>query len=90
MGDEGKGLTTQQFCNKFKSQGLNPIVVCYNGGSQRSHTCVHNGFRHAFRHFGSGTLVGCPTYLSEEFILNPIIFRQEYEELVQNGVKLNG
>lgn len=90
MGDEGKGFTTQQFCNKFKSQGLNPIVVCYNGGSQRSHTCVYNGFRHAFRHFGSGTLVGCPTYLSEEFILNPIIFRQEYEELVQNGVKLNG
>lgn len=90
MGDEGKGLTTQQFCNKFKSQDLNPIVVCHNGGSQRSHTCVHNGFRHAFRHFGSGTLVGCPTYLSEEFILNPIIFRQEYEELVQNGVKLNG
>lgn len=90
MGDEGKGLTTQQFCNKFKSQDLNPIVVCHNGGSQRSHTCVHNGFRHAFRHFGSGTLIGCPTYLSEEFILNPIIFRQEYEELVQNGVKLNG
>lgn len=90
MGDEGKGLTTQQFCNKFKSQDLNPIVVCYNGGSQRSHTCVHNGFRHAFRHFGSGTLVGCPTYLSEEFILNPIIFRQEYEELMQNGVDLSG
>ena len=31
----------------------------------------------------------CPTYLSEDFILNPIIFREEYEELLEKGVELD-
>ncbi len=89
-GDEGKGYTTQQFCNKFIESGLNPIVVCHNGGAQRGHTVIHKGVRHVFRHFGSGSSCGCPTYLSEDFILNPIIFREEYEKLSAKGIDLNG
>lgn len=89
-GDEGKGYTIQQFCNKFTKQGLNPIVICHNGGSQKGHTCIKDGIRHVFGHFGSGSLVGCPTYLSEDFIINPIIFRQEYNQLATKGVDLDG
>lgn len=88
-GDEGKGLGTYQFCKSFIKKGLNPLVICHNGGVQRGHTVIHEGTRHVFRHAGSGTFLDCPTYLSEDFILNPIIFREEYEELLEKGVELD-
>lgn len=88
-GDEGKGLGTYQFCKSFIKKGLNPLVICHNGGAQRGHTVIHEGTRHVFRHAGSGTFLDCPTYLSEDFILNPIIFREEYEELLEKGVELD-
>ena len=78
-GDEGKGLMTDYF-----SQKPNSIVVCSNGGAQRGHTVVtQDRIRHVFHHFGSGTLIGAKTYLSKDFICNPIIFRQEYEDLLK-------
>lgn len=81
MGDEGKGLMADYF-----SQKPNSIVVCSNGGAQRGHTVVTStGIRHVFHHFGSGTFNGASTYLSEDFICNPIIFRQEYNELKHLG-----
>lgn len=83
MGDEGKGLMTDYF-----SQRKNGIVVCSNGGAQRGHTVVTpNGIRHVFHHFGSGTFNGASTYLSEDFICNPIIFKQEYDELINLGYR---
>ena len=88
-GDEGKGLGTYQFCKSFIKKGLNPLVICHNGGAQRGHTVIHKGTRHVFRHAGSGSFLDCPTYLSEDFILNPIIFREEYEELLEKGVELD-
>lgn len=81
-GDEGKGLMTDYF-----SQKPNSIVVCSNGGSQRGHTVTTpDGIRHVFHHFGSGTLNGAASYLPKEFIVNPLIFNQEYEELMNKGV----
>lgn len=80
-GDEGKGLMTDYF-----SQKPNSIVVCSNGGAQRGHTVVTSDeIRHVFHHFGSGTFNQASTYLSEDFICNPIIFRQEYNELKHLG-----
>lgn len=82
FGDEGKGLMTDYFCHQSTLRGEKSLVVLYNGGAQRGHTVVTpDGNRHVFHHFGSGTLVGADTYLSEEFVLNPMIFRQEWEEL---------
>ena len=79
FGDEGKGLMTDYF-----SQKSNSIVVCSNGGAQRGHTVTTpTAIRHVFHHFGSGTFNNASTYLSEDFILNPIIFKQEYDELVK-------
>ena len=73
-GDEGKGLMTDYF-----SQKPNSIVVCSNGGSQRGHTVMTpDGIRHVFHHFGSGTFNGAVTYLPKEFIVNPLIFVQEF------------
>lgn len=81
FGDCGKGLMTDYF-----SQKPNSIVVCSNGGAQRGHTVTTpNGIRHVFHHFGSGTFNYASTYLSENFIVNPIIFKQEYDELMKLG-----
>lgn len=83
FGDEGKGLMTDYFCAEAKESC---IVVLSNGGAQRGHTVVTpDGVRHVFHHFGSGTLVGAVTYLSEKYILNPMTFRREYEELEAMG-----
>ena len=38
-----------------------------------------------FSHFGSGSLLNVPTYLTRDFIVNPIKFREEYEELRKMG-----
>lgn len=82
FGDEGKGLMTDYFCHQSTLRGEKTLVVLHNGGAQRGHTVVKpDGKRHVFHHFGSGTFAGADTYFSEEFILNPIIFRQEWEEL---------
>lgn len=83
FGDEGKGLITNYF-----SQKKNSIVICSNGGAQRGHTVMSpDGIRHVFHHFGSGTFNGAATYLPEDFILNPIIFKQEYDELTNLGYR---
>lgn len=77
-GDEGKGLMTDYFCNISPSK--NTIVVRYNGGAQAGHTVVlPNGKKHVFHHFGSGSFTNAATYLSEQFIVNPILFNQEYK-----------
>ena len=86
FGDEGKGLMTDYFCHQATSQGENCIVVMSNGGAQRGHTVVDPlGARHVFKHFGSGTLVKADTYCIDDFILNPMEFRQEYDALLQIG-----
>lgn len=77
-GDEGKGLATDYFA----SQHDHGIVVMGNGGAQRGHTVeLPDGTRHVFQHFGSGTLRGWDTYFSSDFILNPMQFCREYDEL---------
>lgn len=78
-GDEGKGLVTDYLCAK---EGAG-VVVRFNGGAQAGHTVVTpEGTRHVFHHFGSGTFLGIPTFLSRFFVCNPILFGQERSGLV--------
>jgi adenylosuccinate synthase len=82
FGDEGKGLMTDYFCHQSTSKGESCIVVMSNGGAQRGHTVVDtDGTRHVFKHFGAGTLAGADTYCADDFILNPMTFCKEYDEL---------
>ena len=77
-GDEGKGLITDYLCKKYNAD----LVVRFNGGAQAGHTVVTpEGKRHVFSHIGSGFFLGVPTYLTKDFILNPIAFKKEYTEL---------
>lgn len=82
FGDEGKGLVTDWLC----SQGAG-MVVRFNGGAQAGHTVVTpDGDRHVFQHFGSGSLLGVPTFLSQFFVCNPIAFFREKAELMTLGL----
>ncbi len=82
FGDEGKGLLTDYLC----SQGAG-VVVRFNGGAQAGHTvCAPDGRRHVFGHVGSGSFLGVPTFLSQFFVVNPILFADEVKELVNIGV----
>lgn len=78
FGDEGKGLMTDLFC---RTEG-SVINIRSNGGAQAGHTvCTADGKRHIFSHIGSGSFAGADTYLSEYFILNPMLFSKELEKL---------
>ncbi len=87
FGDEGKGLMTDYFCSRF-SINEDVLNVRFNGGSQAGHTVVTpDGTRHVFHHFGSGSFnKNTATYLSEKFIVNPMIFNKEYDELASKGI----
>lgn len=76
FGDEGKGRTVN-----FLSEGKSTLVVKHNGGAQAGHTVSLEKGRHVFSHFGSGTLQGSPTYLSRQFIVNPLLAFNEKVEL---------
>ena len=90
FGDEGKGLMTDYFCHQATSKNKSCIVVMSNGGAQRGHTVnLLDGKRHVFKHFGAGTMVGADTYCPTEFILNPMEFVREYEDLLQLGYRPN-
>ena len=87
FGDEGKGLMTDYFCSQFpKTERV--LNVRFNGGAQAGHTVVTpEGQRHVFSHFGSGSfLQNVATWLGPEFIVNPILFRREYEKLNVLGI----
>ncbi len=83
FGDEGKGLVTDYLCSKGAG-----VVVRFNGGAQAGHTVVTpGGTRHVFGHFGSGSFLGVPTFLSQFFVCNPIIFFKERAELHAIGLE---
>ncbi|MCM1133897.1 MAG: adenylosuccinate synthetase [Ruminococcus flavefaciens] len=78
-GDEGKGLMTDYFCGKADKPC---ITVLHNGGSQRGHTVISkDGLRHVFHHLGSGTFACSDTYFADSFIINPLVFAEEYREI---------
>lgn len=83
-GDEGKGLMVDYLARTE----YNPLVIRFQGGAQAGHTVNEGWIRHVFSHVGSGTLAGAPTLLAKNFVVNPLIFDKEMEELKQQGVVL--
>ena len=77
-GDSGKGRTVDYLASRSSP---NTLIVRCNGGAQAAHTVKAQGTRVVFSHFGSGTLLGMPTYLSRFFIVNPLLFIRELKKL---------
>ena len=82
FGDEGKGLMSAYFAEEMMQKSGKCLVVLSNGGAQRGHTVKRGELRHVFRHFGSGTFAGADSYYPQPFIVNPMIFMEEYRELI--------
>lgn len=82
FGDEGKGLLTDFLC----ADQPRSLVIRFNGGAQAGHTVVTpGGERHVFHHVGAGYLAGADTYLSRFFVLNPLLWLDEWRELGGRG-----
>ncbi len=85
-GDEGKGAVTDFIASQMGPDDC--TVVRFNGGAQAGHTVVSpDGRRHVFSHFGAGSFSGCPTHLSQFFIVNPHFFVKELQELAALGLE---
>lgn len=62
------------------------VVVRFNGGHQATHTVMRDGVKHSFSSFGSGTLLGIPSYFSEHCCFYPPSIHGEREDLLQKGM----
>lgn len=83
-GDEGKGLITDGLSSRLINEGKRVCVVRFNGGAQAGHTVqTPEGVRHVFHHFGAGSLAGANTHLAQRFVVHPMLFRGEREELLK-------
>ena len=78
-GDEGKGTVVARLAKEC-GKALNILT---NGGSQRGHSILTKEGSMTFQHFGSGTYHGADNYYSAWYILNPMQFVEEYDQLVR-------
>ena len=80
-GDEGKGLATDFFGSQVREKDK-MINILTNGGPQRGHTVeLEDGSRHVFKHFGAASFRGAASYYAQQFLVNPMEFLREYDEL---------
>ena len=83
FGDCGKGKEVSRLCLE---EPENSIVIRFSGGCQAGHTVIHNGLKHVFASFGSGTLQGVPTYWSRFCPVEPVALVNEYKVLKEKGI----
>lgn len=82
FGDEGKGRVVDYLCEKSP----NPIVVRFSGGHQAGHHVIRGSVDHVFSNFGSGSILGVPTYWSKFCTVDPIGIINERNILLEKGV----
>ncbi len=82
FGDEAKGSTVDYLTEYYKST----LTVRFGGGSQCAHNVVRDSKHHTFSQFGSGTLAGAKTHLSQYMFFDPGAFIKEGEHLESIGV----
>lgn len=84
FGDEGKGQTVHNLCKTHPRNKT--IVVRFSGGHQVGHTVKHGELEHKFSNYGSGTLLGIPTYWSSYCTVDPITTLRELDDLNKIGI----
>jgi adenylosuccinate synthase len=82
-GDAGKGITVARAVMNEPTAG----VVKFAGGAQCAHNVIVGDRHHTFSQFGSGALLGAPTLLTNDFIVDiPAIIR-EADHLSSLGIQ---
>ena len=85
-GDEGKGMAVAFETARALAFGLEPVNVRFNGGPQAAHnvrikrddgTVMH----HTHSQFGSGTMLGAKTILTDGMLFDPLALRPELTHL---------
>ncbi len=85
FGDAGKGSIVDFLTRTYDAH----TVVRYNGGAQAGHRVVMSGIplqEHVFSQFGSGTLAGASTHLSQYMLIDPLAMEAEAEHLQTLGI----
>lgn len=83
FGDEAKGATVDYLSSTIPDAAA---VVRWSGGANAAHNVRHGHRHHTFRQFGSGSLLGLPTFLSEKVVLNLQMLMAEAVELQTKGI----
>lgn len=80
-GDEGKGMSVLCETNRYKRMGMPTLNVRFNGGPQAAHNVrlVRDGvmLHHTHSQFGSGTLLGARTVITDGMLFDPIRLEPE-------------
>ena len=78
---------TRHFVLDAKAKAMKPIVFFSNGTAQRGHTVDYSADnRHIYHHFGSGTGDKASTYFAKTFLIHPMEYHREYNELIDQGI----
>ena len=88
FGDEGKGVTTQWLCQQALKYSRKPVIFRFNGGPQAAHTINLKGQEHICSSYGSGVLLGIPTYYTRDMFFDPICAYNEYKTLERFNPRL--
>lgn len=85
FGDEGKGMAVAHETERVISEGLLPVSVRFNGGSQACHHVrvrIDGDVRHHMHsQFGSGAMLGATTVLTKGMLFSPVILAEEATRL---------
>jgi adenylosuccinate synthase len=82
FGDEGKGRTVDYLSKSPKRT----IVVRFSGGQNCGHTVMRDDIKHVFSNYGSGSLSGVPTYISEHCTVYLNTIYAEQQSLITKGI----
>ena len=83
FGNESKGATVDYLSHTIADTAA---VVRWSGGANAAHNVRHGARHHTFRQFGSGSLLGVPTFLTDRVVLNLQMLMAEAAELKSKGV----
>ena len=81
-GDEGKGKVVDVLTPNYDA------VARFQGGPNAGHTLKFDGRKVGLRSIPSGIFRNCVNYIGNGVVLDPVLFRQEAEELEKQGTDL--
>ena len=83
-GDEGKGKIVDVFASRYD------VVARFQGGPNAGHSLEFDNVKHILHNIPSGVFhKNIQNIIGNGVVLDPVIFRQEIEELKAKGVNIN-